>query len=84
MTDVAGFRKRFKGTVLEPGDAGCDESRAIWNGAIDRRPAVIAQCASPLDVADAIRFARDAGLELSVRGADTIPRGAPSSRTASR
>jgi len=66
--NVDTFRKRFGGTVLEPDDAGYDKARAIWNGAIDRRPAVIAQCANPAEVADAIHFGRDAGLEISVRG----------------
>lgn len=56
------------GAVLAPGDPGYDEARAVWNGAIDRRPATIARCGSPDDVVAAVRRARDAGLEIAVRG----------------
>ncbi len=73
MTAVAGqdldaLRTRLSGRVLTPSDAGYDQARSVWNGAIDRRPAVVAQVAEPADVAAAIGFARDAGLEISVRG----------------
>jgi FAD/FMN-containing dehydrogenase len=56
------------GTVLESASPGYDEARTIWNGAIDRRPAVIAQCLTADDVAVAVRFARANDLEISVRG----------------
>lgn len=56
------------GEVLRPGDDGYEGARAIWNGMIDRRPAVIARCARADDVAAAVRFASEHGLELSVRG----------------
>lgn len=56
------------GQVLEPETAEYDKARAIWNGAIDKRPAAIVQCASPADVARAITFARRENLEISVRG----------------
>ncbi len=65
---VETFGARFTGRTILPSDADYDVSRSIWNGAIDRRPAVIASCTTPAQVADAIRFARGAGLELSVRG----------------
>ena len=61
---VAGFR----GTILRPGDSGYDDARAVFNGMIDRRPAVIARCTDADDVAAAINAARDQGLELTVYG----------------
>ena len=50
------------------GDAGYDEARAIWNGSIDRRPAIIAQCSGAADVIDAVNFAREHNLLVAVRG----------------
>ena len=58
----------IKGNVLVPDDSGYEEARQIWNAMIDRRPAVIVQCAQADDVAPVIRFARKKGLELSIRG----------------
>jgi FAD/FMN-containing dehydrogenase len=62
------LRDRFGGALVRPGDAGYDEARAIWNGAIDRRPGLIARCVDPRDVAEAVRFAAEHDLVLSVRG----------------
>src|SRR5262249_35464286 len=45
-----------------------DEARTIWNGLIDRRPALIVQCSGAADVVDAVNFARDQGLLLSIKG----------------
>jgi FAD/FMN-containing dehydrogenase len=62
------LRGSFSGVLLEPSDEGYEEARRVHNGLIDRRPALIARCQNTADVADAVRFARQAGLELSVRG----------------
>jgi FAD/FMN-containing dehydrogenase len=62
------LREAFSGSVLGPDDTGYDEARRVHNGLIDRRPAVIARCQSTADIADAVRFARDEGLDVSVRG----------------
>jgi FAD/FMN-containing dehydrogenase len=56
------------GPILAPGDRGYDEARRVYNALIDRHPAVIARCLHAADVADAVSFGRDNGLEISVRG----------------
>jgi FAD/FMN-containing dehydrogenase len=58
----------FTGELLRPSDAAYEQRRRVHNGAIDRRPAMIACCHGVADVADAIRLARATGLEVSVRG----------------
>ncbi|MDB5782175.1 FAD-binding oxidoreductase [Caballeronia mineralivorans] len=62
------LKSKLRGTVLQPGDAGYDEARTVWNATIDRRPAMIVRCAGTADVMAALGFARDSGLLLSVRG----------------
>lgn len=62
--DVPGF----SGELLHPGDAAYDEARAVFNGMVDRRLAVVARCHSTDDVVRAVRFAREQGLDLSVDG----------------
>jgi FAD/FMN-containing dehydrogenase len=62
------LRARFRGALLRPAEEGYDEVRRIWNGAIDRRPALIARCAGADDVVAAVRFARAHDLLVSVRG----------------
>ena len=58
----------FRGELIESGTPGYDEHRKVWNGSIDRHPAVIARCAGTEDVIAAIRFAQQTGLPLAVRG----------------
>ena len=58
----------FQGAILLPSDAGYEGARAIWNAMIDKRPAVIARCASTADVVRAVKFAKDNGLVLAIRG----------------
>src|SRR5690606_6661811 len=58
----------FRGRLIGPGHADYDAARAVWNGAIDRRPRLIARCIGAADVVAAVRFARDHDLEIAVRG----------------
>ena len=62
------FRAGFGGQTMTPDHADYDRARAIWNGAIDRKPALIACCTAAEQVADAISFARRSGLEIAIRG----------------
>jgi FAD/FMN-containing dehydrogenase len=65
--DLARLRHRLGGQVLLPGEDGYQQARQAWNAMVDRRPAVIARCASPADVAAAVGFARRQELEIAVR-----------------
>jgi FAD/FMN-containing dehydrogenase len=65
---VQGLRAGLRGPLLIAGDPGYDETRAIWNAMIDRRPAIIARCIGVSDVLACVRFAREHSLALSVRG----------------
>src|SRR4051812_4333316 len=56
------------GTVLQPGDAGYDDARRVFNGMIDRCPAIIARCSSTADVVAAVKHARANDLTISVHG----------------
>src|SRR5574337_645033 len=67
-TDLAAYRARLRGTVIEPTDAGYDQARTVYNAMIDKRPRLIAHCADVADVIASVRFAREHGLLLAVRG----------------
>ncbi|MFE0087144.1 FAD-binding oxidoreductase [Streptomyces sp. NPDC058991] len=58
----------FRGRLITARHADYDSARAVWNGAVDRRPRLIARCGGAADVVAAVRFARDHDLEIAVRG----------------
>jgi FAD/FMN-containing dehydrogenase len=59
---------RFRGDLLTPASPGYDEARQVFNGVIDRKPAIIARCTSTADVVAAINTAREHELIVSIRG----------------
>jgi FAD/FMN-containing dehydrogenase len=64
----------FRGELVLPTDASYEVHRAVWNGSINRFPAVIARCAGVADVIEAVRFARRTGLTAAVRsGGHSFP-----------
>ena len=58
----------FRGRLISADHAEYDIARVVWNGAIDRRPRLIARCIGTADVVAAVRFARDHDLEIAIRG----------------
>jgi FAD/FMN-containing dehydrogenase len=62
------LRKTFRGELITPSDAGYDRARQVWNAMVDHRPSLVARCRGAADVADTLALARDASLEVSVRG----------------
>jgi FAD binding domain/Berberine and berberine like len=65
---------RLRGTLVTPTDPAYEEERRVWNGCIDRHPALIARCAGVADVIDAVRFGRAGGMEVAVRsGGHSFP-----------
>lgn len=62
------FGSGLRGELLRPDDHDYDSVRRVWNGMIDKRPALIVRCAGTSDVVDAVTFARDHHLLVSVRG----------------
>jgi FAD/FMN-containing dehydrogenase len=76
MTEpLSEFRESLAGTVVGPDDADYDAARRCFNALVDRRPAVIARCVGPDDVATALDFARTNELEVAVRGGGHNPAG---------
>ena len=76
---IAELAEGLRGKLIAPGDPGYDEARAIWNGAHDRRPALIVRCAGVADVMRAVEFARSEGLPSRSAAAATA---SPASRPA--
>jgi FAD/FMN-containing dehydrogenase len=65
---VERFKQDIRGTVLRSSDAGYEDARKVWNGMIDRRPALIVRAHGAADVISAVNFARAQGLPVTVRG----------------
>jgi FAD/FMN-containing dehydrogenase len=71
---LATLRAGFSGEIVLPGDPGYDSARAVWNGMIDRRPALVVRPTSSAEVVEAIRFAREQDLLIAVKsGGHSIP-----------
>src|SRR5438067_3390619 len=66
-TALAELQRRFRGEVVGRDDLTYDEHRKVWNGSIDRRPALIARCAGVADVIASVRFCHQHGLPVAVR-----------------
>src|SRR5215469_8005022 len=67
-TAIVQLQARLRGDVICPGDAGYERARRVWNGRIDRYPALIVYCADPDDVLITIDLTRSVGLPIAVRG----------------
>ncbi len=73
-TALTELRAAVRGEVIGPHDPGYDEHRRVWNGSVDRRPALIVRCTSAEDVRTALRFAREQELPIAVRsGGHSFP-----------
>ena len=66
-TVISKLKARIRGEMICPGDVYYDQARRVWNGRIDRYPALIVRCADITDVLNAIEFARQQGLDVTVR-----------------
>jgi FAD/FMN-containing dehydrogenase len=68
------LRETFAGEIVLPGNADYDSARAVWNGMIDRRPAIVLRPTNPADVVAALGFAREQELDIAVKsGGHSIP-----------
>ena len=65
---IASLRSSFRGELLTADTPGYDRARNVWNGNIDRRPALVARCSGVADVRAAVEFCRELGLPVSIRG----------------
>ena len=70
MTDgaVRALAADFRGELIDPGHPGFDAARRVWNGSVDRKPALIARCGAVADVVAAVRVAAEHDLLVAVRG----------------
>lgn len=67
-SDIQKFKTQLRGEVIDRGDPRYDDARKVFNGMIDKRPALIVRCAGVGDVIAAVNFAREADLLVAVRG----------------
>lgn len=65
---IQDLQERLRGRLLCPSDEGYDDARKVFNGMIDKRPALIAQCAGVADVIAAVDFGRETDIHVAVRG----------------
>lgn len=67
-TSIKQFGESLRGEIILPGDAGYDDARKVYNGMIDKKPAIIAKCFDVTDVVAAVNFGRENNMLISVRG----------------
>jgi FAD/FMN-containing dehydrogenase len=67
-TTIQEFEASLRGELIQPNDETYDDARKVWNGMFDRKPGIIVRCVSTSDVINAVNFARDKNLLISVRG----------------
>jgi FAD binding domain/Berberine and berberine like len=65
---ISGLKVNFRGTLIQPQDAGYDEARKVYNAMFDKHPALIAQCTDVTDVIAAVNFARENNILLAIKG----------------
>ncbi len=68
MINIEELQTTFRGRLIQPHDPDYDEVRQVWNGYIDKHPALISECTGTADVMDAVKFARKNDIEVSIRG----------------
>ena len=66
------FSSNLRGQMILPGHAEYEQARKVWNGMIDKRPAIIVRCTGVSDVINCVKFSRKYDLDLAVRAEDTM------------
>src|SRR5262249_61149340 len=74
---LAALARQFRGELTRAADPPSEAARRVWNGAIDRRPVLVARCTGVADVRAAVRFARERQLVVAVRGGGHNVAGTP-------